>query len=306
MNSWDILKKEDIKFKIVNKETKKILIYNKHNKSKEIILKNSGYIGKLNPYYLNNKKKQYELFEKNNIVYPKSEYITNTIDNLKLSYPLITKPICGGGGHKVFFSSDKNELKQKMEKYSDKFIIQERLLGIEYRILVYKNTIISICQKNDLEIVGDGQHDLKTLIQHYNSQNKKHGIKIIKNHMFKNYNLSKIIPKGQIINLTKNKPLNHCYSGTRWTTKDINHVHNDNIELFIKSLKVLNYIYGGIDFIIPDISKSYKEQRCGILEVNADPSMAIMDSANEISQYNYCKNKYNKIFFDVISLWYNE
>ena len=154
----------------MNKETKKILIYNKHNKSKEIILKNSSYIGKLNPYYLNNKKKQYELFEKNNIVYP------------------------------------------------------------------------------------------------FNS---------------------------------------NC-SGTIWTTKDINHVHNDNIELFIKSLKVLNYIYGGIDFIIPDISKSYKEQRCGILEVNADPSMAIMDSANEISHYNYCKNKYNKIFFDIISLWYNE
>jgi len=306
MNSWDILKKEGIKFKIVNKETKKILIYNKHNKSKEIILKNSGYIGKLNPYYLNNKKKQYELFEKNNIVYPKSEYITNTIDNLKLSYPLITKPICGGGGHKVFFSSDKNELQQKMEKYSDKFIAQERLLGDEYRILVYKNTIISICQKNDTIIVGDGQHNLKTLIQHYNTYNKKYGFGIIKDHMFKKYNLSKIIPKDEIINLTKNKPFNSNRSGTIWTTKDINCVHNDNIELFIKSLKVLNYIYGGIDFIIPDISKSYKEQRCGILEINADPSMGIMDSANEISQYNYCKNTYNKIFFDIISLWYNE
>jgi hypothetical protein len=306
--SWEVLKKENIKFKILDKESKRIIIYNKNNQGKEIILKNSGYIGKLSGKGLN-KQTQYTLFDKFNIKYPKTQYINNNINNInninkiQIPYPLVAKPICGGRGHNVFFIDNKDTMMKKMNKYPNQFIVQERLNGNEFRVLIYKNTIISICKKNDSIIVGDGVNNLETLITKYNNHNKKLGFNSLKQHMYNDLNLEKIRKKGEIINLTKNKK---CWAGSRWTTQDIKNVHKDNIDLFVNSLKAINYVYGGIDFMISDISKSYKEQQCGILEINSDPSMGIMDAANKISQYISCKNAYNMLFFDVILAWYHD
>ncbi|MEK7201151.1 MAG: cyanophycin synthetase, partial [Patescibacteria group bacterium] len=57
------------------------------------------------------------------------------------------------------------------------------------------------------------------------------------------------------------------------TTCDVtDEVHPDNITLFEETARVLGATIVGIDFIIEDISRSWKEQeRCGILECNSMP-----------------------------------
>ena len=301
--SWKILEKENIKFDIIDKERKKILLYNKKGNTQRIILKDSGYIGNLNKNLYHTKKKQYELFEKNNIKYPRTEYVgLSKIDNITLNYPMVGKPINSGKDVKSFPIPDKESLLQKINDYERKIKVQENIKGDNYRILVYKNNVISICKKNDAILIGDGVSNLETLLENYNNYNKKYGFSTIKKSQLKQYNFEKIREKEELINLSKHNSIN----GKRWTTYDITFVHNDNIELFIRSLKALDYVYGGIDFIIPDISKSYKEQNYGIIEIISDPSMELMDTANKISDYNSCNNEYGKLFFDIIKIWYNE
>lgn len=305
INSWDILKQENIKYTVVNKNEKKIKLINKNGKEHEIILKNSGFIERLNNYNFN-KKEQYKLFLKSNIKHPESVFIdkNSNIKDLNLSYPLITKPINGGRGYKIYSIQNKNMLLQKSKQYSNNFIVQEKLEGDEYRIVVYKDTIISVCKKYDTILVGDGVNNIQTLVNNYNKFNKKMGYYGIKKYIYQDYSATKVRPKGEIINLSKNIK-SPCH-GNRLLTVDINDIHKDNQKLFIDGVKSIGYIYGGIDFIIPDISKSYKEQKCGILEINANPAIGILDVADKLSDYKYCKNKYNKIFFDIITLWHND
>jgi hypothetical protein len=47
--------------------------------------------------------------------------------------------------------------------------------------------------------------------------------------------------------------------------------HPDNKALFEKAARVFDDVIIGFDFMIPDISRSWREQRCGFLEANSVP-----------------------------------
>jgi cyanophycin synthetase len=47
--------------------------------------------------------------------------------------------------------------------------------------------------------------------------------------------------------------------------------HPDNKAVFEKAAKVFGDVIIGFDFMIPDITRSWKEQRCGFLEANSVP-----------------------------------
>jgi len=47
--------------------------------------------------------------------------------------------------------------------------------------------------------------------------------------------------------------------------------HPDNKALFEKAAHVFDDVIIGFDFMIPDISRSWREQRCGFLEANSVP-----------------------------------
>jgi cyanophycin synthetase len=41
--------------------------------------------------------------------------------------------------------------------------------------------------------------------------------------------------------------------------------------MFVRAAKIIGDPIVGFDFIIPDITKSYKQQRCGFIEANSLP-----------------------------------
>lgn len=66
-----------------------------------------------------------------------------------------------------------------------------------------------------------------------------------------------------------NEKIGVSYGGGSAEEYDI--CHPDNHALFEKAAKVFDDTIIGFDFMIPDISKSWKEQRCGFLEANSVP-----------------------------------
>jgi cyanophycin synthetase len=71
----------------------------------------------------------------------------------------------------------------------------------------------------------------------------------------------------QTINLSEKIGVN--YGGS--SSEDFDICHPDNRQIFEKAAKVLGDPIVGFDFIIPDITKSWKEQKSGFIEVNSLP-----------------------------------
>ena len=66
-----------------------------------------------------------------------------------------------------------------------------------------------------------------------------------------------------------NEKIGVSYGGGSAEEYDI--CHPDNKALFEKAANVFDDTIIGFDFMIPDISRSWREQRCGFLEANSVP-----------------------------------
>ncbi len=76
-----------------------------------------------------------------------------------------------------------------------------------------------------------------------------------------------VLENGKTVELSEKIGVN--YGGTSYDcTKE---THPDTKEMLAKAGEVLDISILGFDFIIPDITKSYKEQKCGIIECNGAP-----------------------------------
>jgi cyanophycin synthetase len=59
------------------------------------------------------------------------------------------------------------------------------------------------------------------------------------------------------------------YGGS--SSEDFEICHPENKKLFVKAAKSLGDPIVGFDFIIPDISQPWQEQKCGFIEANSLP-----------------------------------
>jgi cyanophycin synthetase len=199
----------------------------------------------------------------------------------KLKFPLVVKPNNGSYGNNVFLNL--NNINQVLDKIdyllniNKKIIIEEQVDGENYRIMVLNNNIIDIIHRNKPTIIGDNKHTIKELINNYNTiqrKNKEHSIKNIDYSLIdtQGLNLESIPIKGQKIIIS-----NVCnyHNGSKLTRIPIQNVHPDNLEMFKKINKAMNLNLSGIDYMSPNIIKSYKQNNGHINEVNGRPHFDI-------------------------------
>ena len=264
---------------------------------------------------INDKSKTSTLLGRNNIpvaqhkLYEpiKSEkQIYDIINNHNIEYPVVVKPNDSTGGIKVFINiSNKNELahilmknflnKDIFRSKTQNIIIEKHINGESYRILCYKNKVLEIITRIPPFVIGNGIDNIKTLALKKNISKKNYPIII--NELYinkKNKNLNTILKNGEklIVNLPK---INY---GAYIKKIPLNQVHNDNIIMFSKINSILNSEFIGIDFMIPDLSKSFKNQLCCINEVNASPNFDVHYYANEEYSIKIPK-QFLKLYFNI-------
>ena len=66
-------------------------------------------------------------------------------------------------------------------------------------------------------------------------------------------------------------------------------VHADNADLFRRIAQIMDADIIGIDFIIPDISKSFSNQDCGVIETNSVPYLDMHQFPSSGSPDNVAK-----------------
>lgn len=199
----------------------------------------------------------------------------------KLDKPVIIKPNLGSRSrHTTTHIETLPDLKRaylKAKVLSPWIIMEEELSGMVHRGTVIGGKVIGILRREPAEVIGDGVHSIGQLIELENKNPLRAGPifhKIVisdehKQELFRQQlSLIAIPARGQIVTLSQK-----ASRGLGGGATDLTDVaHPDNIVLLEKIASYLKDSLVGVDFIIPDVTKSWKEQKhMGIIECNSLP-----------------------------------
>ena len=189
-----------------------------------------------------------------------------------LEKPVIVKPQFGSGGrHTTVGITTETQLDKAItiaKQISPWVVVEEQLVGPVYRATLINRKLAAVLRRDPAHVIGDGIHTIKALVEEENKNPLRAGpvfAPIIVPSTIDEY----LIPAyGEITYL--NWKVNWGVGGTsRDATAE---VHRDNKKLFEDVAEYLDDVFIGIDFMISDISHSWREtSRCGIIECNSMP-----------------------------------
>lgn len=198
----------------------------------------------------------------------------------ELGFPLVVKPRGGSVGRHVTTNiQDSEKLKRAVNKaviYSPAFIVERFIPETAvYRATVIDFNFVACVKQVPANVVGDGISTIRELIDRKNSDpnrgephQKAYALyKIVESEMIEN----RVPKKGEIIFLQQDPFLRLGGDLVEVTPQ----VHPDNLKLFLQVARFFDIRVVGIDFLAQDISHSWKEQRCAILELNSVPCIEL-------------------------------
>jgi cyanophycin synthetase len=210
-----------------------------------------------------------------------------------LGYPVVTKPYNGNHGRGISIG-----LKTPDEvlagyaaaaEHSASVIVETYLSGADHRLLVVNGELIAATRRTPGRVVGDGVHTVAELVAIVN-EDPRRGIgheKVMTrieldaqaDTMLQRAGLTpaSVPADGQIVELRSTANLST--GGTATDVTDV--IHPDNREMAVRAVTAIGLDVGGVDFLCPDITESYKSVGGGICEVNAAPGFRMHVAPSE-------------------------
>lgn len=232
-------------------------------------------------HWLDDKADLKKILKKNNLPIPDGgAYSLYQIALRKfesLSKPVIVKPRRGSRGrHTTTFIYSKEDFKKAFKiakQLCHWVIVEEQLFGDVFRGTLVDGKLAGVLGGSHPTVTGDGKYNIEQLIELKN-KNKNPKVKDIKISDHTKLYLSRqklqlqdIPAANSIVELSEKIGIN--YGGTSYEV--IETTHADTKQMLEDCAKVIKSPILGFDFIIQDITKSYKEQKCGIIECNGNP-----------------------------------
>jgi cyanophycin synthetase len=201
----------------------------------------------------------------------------------RIGYPLVVKPLDANHGRGV--SINLTEPMQvevafaKAREHARSVVVESYIAGEDHRMLVVGHQLIAVSKRVPGHVVGDGEHTLAELVELTN-RDPRRGIghekvltRLELDHQAERLMAQSgvtretVLAAGQILYLRSTGNLS-----TGGTAIDLtDEVHPDNREMAVRAARAIGLDIIGIDFITPDITKSYREIGGAICEVNAAP-----------------------------------
>jgi len=209
---------------------------------------------------------------------------------------LVVKPCNGNQGKGV--SLDLNNEKEVLtafrlaQDYDSRVIIEEYVSGRNFRLLVIGNKMAAAAEKIPPTVVGNGRASIKELVEeenrnpmrgdgHENYLTKISLDPVAIMDLFRQKMTVTSVPKaGQKVMLRQSANLSTGSSAIDLT----DYVHPDNARLAVAAVKILGLDIAGVDLIMDDISRSWKNQNGRIIEVNSSPGLRMHLMTNEGTQ----------------------
>jgi D-alanine-D-alanine ligase-like ATP-grasp enzyme len=199
-----------------------------------------------------------------------------------LEKPVIVKPKIGSRSRHtttgILDSKTFHEACIRAWKLAPWVLIEEELAGPVFRATLVGKKVIAVMRRDPAAVIGDGIHTVRELAALENKRPERQGPLFhhvpeegdeATEFLTKNGMTWDSIPQREQIVLLGMKTSRGVGGGTTDVTET---VHPDNIELFEKVANLLDDSLVGIDFIMQDTSRSWKEQlKAGIIECNSMP-----------------------------------
>lgn len=202
----------------------------------------------------------------------------------RFGYPVVVKPYNANHGRGVCLNLVNVEQVEAGYATASQItgrtcVVEQMMQGFDHRMLVVNGELIAVSKRVPGHVVGDGTRSIAELVDIVNSDPRR-GIgheKVLTrleiDHQAKrlmaeaSYDTNTVLKDGEVFYLRSTGNLST--GGTAIDMTDV--VHHDNREMAKRAALAIGLDVAGIDFITPDISKSYKEIGGGICEVNAAP-----------------------------------
>jgi cyanophycin synthetase len=213
----------------------------------------------------------------------------------RIGHPVVLKPLDANHGRGVSINLNTDDevetafAEARAHSKSRAILVESFVTGFDHRMLVVDNKLVAVAKRVPGHVRGDGKQTIAQLIDEVNSDPRR-GIgheKVLTNLELDNqaHRLMEeagvteetVLPDGQILYLRSTANLST--GGTAIDMTDV--VHPDNRDMAERAIMAVGLDVGGVDFLIDDITRSYKEIGGAIVEVNAAPGFRMHVAPSE-------------------------
>jgi cyanophycin synthetase len=201
----------------------------------------------------------------------------------RLGYPVVVKPLDANHGRGVSIDLQNGDAVrsafEKAREHARTIIVETFIHGFDHRMLVVDGKLIAVAKRVPGHVVGDGERTIEQLIEIVNEDPRRGiGHEKVLTRIELDYQALRllelagktsqtILAPGEVFYLRSTGNLST--GGTSIDMTDV--VHPDNREMAVRAAQAIGLDVAGIDFISPDVSRSYREIGGAICEVNAAP-----------------------------------
>jgi cyanophycin synthetase len=211
----------------------------------------------------------------------------------RIGFPVVTKPYNGnhGRGISIHLTTDAEVSAgfEAAKEHSRSVIVETYLTGADHRLLVVNGELVAATRRTPGHVVGDGTHTITELVDIVN-QDPRRGVgheKVLTRleldreaqMMLERVQMApaSVPADGQEVFLRSTANLST--GGTATDVTDV--IHPDNRDMAVRAIRAIGLDVGGVDFLITDITQSYKKIGGGICEVNAAPGFRMHVAPSE-------------------------
>lgn len=205
-------------------------------------------------------------------------------------FPVVVKAANLDGGKGVFAGLRSTDAVEKfyaqVVKLCPDVLVEEFIVGQDYRLQVFKGEVFWVVHRRPAKVVGDGVSSVQALLDRTNherplaleSTRAERATKpiLIDDEVHdwlqaQGLSLQSVPASGEVVRLRGAANVN---LGGSLQEVPLSSVHPDNRALAVQAAAVMRLDLVGVDLLVPDIGRSWRETGGGICEVNAQPQLS--------------------------------
>lgn len=213
----------------------------------------------------------------------------------KIGFPVVVKPLDANHGRGVSINLMKDAeveagfTEAEAHSKSAAILVESFVTGFDHRMLIVNNKLVAVAKRVPGHVIGDGKHSIAELVDITN-EDPRRGIghqKVLTMLEIDNqakrliadagHTADTVLAAGAVFYLRATANLST--GGTAIDLTDV--VHPDNRDMAERAIMAVGLDVGGVDFLIDDITRSYKDIGGAIVEVNAAPGFRMHVAPSE-------------------------
>lgn len=205
----------------------------------------------------------------------------------EIGYPVVVKPIAGSKGKGVTVHiTDDAELEvafaQALRSDQGDVLVERHVVGEDHRLVVIGGAFAWAVRRSPPAVTGDGQHSIRELVDAENRRRKARPDAALGSALLQlDADAIAILARqgldpgarpgagvqvrlGHVANMARGGSLADCTA----------QVHPEVRDMAVAIARSFHLDAIGIDFMTPDVSRSWREVECAVLEVNSTPGFS--------------------------------